>query len=208
MRFLALSDTHGEHRLLKNLPDADVIIHAGDVSKDGSERSVMDFLTWFSHLNYSYKIFIAGNHDFFFERQDESYIRKILPKNIIYLNDGEITIKGVKIWGSPVTPRFFNWAFNRDRGKEINRHWDLIPPDTDIVITHGPPKGCLDNIGDESVGCLDLLERVMEIKPKVHVFGHIHEGYGTSEINDVRYINASVLDDHYAVRNRPVLFNV
>lgn len=197
MRFFSISDTHGKHRLLKNLPEADAIIHAGDISKDGSERSVLDFLAWFSKLNYRYKIFIAGNHDFFFERESPAYIQKHIPPNVIYLQDSGIQIEGINIWGSPVTPRFFDWAFNRDRGTDINKHWKKIPLDTDIIITHGPPKGILDNTGDLEVGCEHLLKRIKKIKPRAHIFGHIHSASGIILKNQTTFINAGVLDDNY-----------
>ena len=126
------------------------------------------------------------------------------------MNDSGITIDGIKIWGSPIQPEFFNWAFNRKRGAEIDKHWQLIPDDTDILVTHGPPFGYLDETARmERVGCVDLLKRIDEIKPKVHVFGHIHEGYGTA-INDrdTLFINASVLDEHYRLVNEPICFEI
>ena len=201
MKFVCLSDTHGNHRLIKNLTSADCIIHAGDVSKDGSERSCIDFLTWFNKLDYQYKVFIAGNHDFYFEEESPKYLEKILPSNVIYLNDSGVTIKGVNIWGSPVTPRFYDWAFNRDRGSTINNHWKLIPADTDLLVTHGPPQGILDNVAGFPVGCADLLKKVKKIKPKLHVFGHIHGGYGRELRDQTCFVNASILNDNYEVVN-------
>ncbi|HEY1024467.1 MAG TPA: metallophosphatase domain-containing protein [Sphingobacteriaceae bacterium] len=209
MNILTLSDTHGKHRLLKNLPPADMIIHAGDISKDGSERSTADFLNWFSALDYRHKIFIAGNHDFFFEEETDNYIKKVVPDNIIYLNDSGVTIDGINIWGSPVTPRFFDWAFNRDRGKEIDRHWNLIPESTDILITHGPPNGILDYIQPGyHVGCEDLQKRVKKTKPLLHVFGHIHGAYGQYSNGKTTFINASIVDEQYEIKNPPILFDV
>ena len=208
MKFLAISDTHGKHRLVKNLPSADVIIHAGDVSRGGAEHSVQDFLSWFSKLDYAHKIFIAGNHDRFFEEEPSGYINKIIPENVVYLNDSGISIDGINIWGSPITPWFFNWAFNRERGKEIDKHWKRIPVNTDVLITHGPPYGILDTVPYGHVGCEELLKRVKKIKPKVHIFGHIHEAYGNAENRDTRFINVSVLDDQYALRNAPVEFTI
>ncbi|MDB5012109.1 MAG: metallophosphoesterase [Daejeonella sp.] len=209
MLFLTLSDTHGKHRLLKNLPKADVIIHVGDVSRDGSERSVLDFMNWFSELDYEYKIFIAGNHDFYFEQESESYLNKTIPTNLIYLNDSGVTINGINIWGSPITPWFYDWAFNRERGTEINKHWKLIPKNTDVLITHGPPMGILDQVNvSRSVGCEDLLKRINSIKPKVHVFGHIHEAYGSENIEHTKFINASILDENYQIKNDPILFQL
>ena len=118
--------------------------------------------------------------------------------NITYLNDSGVTIEGIKFWGSPVTPWFHNWAFNRV-GEEITKHWDLIPADTDVLITHGPPKGILDETvhGRLHVGCGHLLKKVLEIKPKVHVFGHIHEARGVHEEAGIKFINASCVDLRY-----------
>jgi len=209
MIFLTLSDTHGKHRLLKNLPKADAIIHAGDVSSSGSERSVVDFMNWFSELDYEYKIFIAGNHDFYFERESDSYLKKMIPANLNYLNDSGVAINGINIWGSPITPWFYDWSFNRERGVEINKHWKLIPKNTDILITHGPPAGILDQVhGSRAVGCEDLLKRINSINPKVHVFGHIHEAYGSEESKYTKFINASILDEEYQIANEPILFSL
>jgi Icc-related predicted phosphoesterase len=209
MIFLTLSDTHGKHGLLKNLPKADAIIHAGDVSSSGSEHSVVDFMNWFSDLDYEFKIFIAGNHDFYFERESTSYLKKMIPANLIYLNDSGVTINGINIWGSPITPWFYDWAFNRERGVEINKHWKLIPKNTDVLVTHGPPAGILDQVNaDRGVGCEDLLKRINSIKPKVHVFGHIHEAYGSEVSGYTKFINASILDEKYQIANEPILFSL
>jgi Icc-related predicted phosphoesterase len=208
LKFVAISDTHCRHRVLK-LPKADVIIHAGDISYKGKEVEVIDFFDWFSKLSYTYKICIAGNHDFFFEREKQELIRKRIPENVMYLQDGGVEIDGIKIWGSPVTPWFFNWAFNRKRGKQLVNHWKMIPADTDILITHGPPYGILDSIINETnAGCIDLLRTVQQIKPKVHVFGHIHEAYGQVKRNGIHYINASLLNESYELVNKPILFDV
>lgn len=208
MTFLTLSDTHGKHHQLK-LPNADVLIHAGDVSSRGQEFEIQNFLHWMAELDYEHKIFIAGNHDFYFERTSEAEILRQIPKGITYLCDSGITINGVNIWGSPITPFFFNWAFNRKRGSEIRQHWNLIPPDTDVLITHGPPVGILDfTQNGQHAGCEDLLVKIEEVKPKVHIFGHIHEGYGDININDTRFINASVLNEQYALVNQPIVFEL
>ena len=160
MKIVCISDTHDKHNQLE-LPDGDMLIHAGDVSSQGKQIQVEAFLKWFSAQPHKHKIFIAGNHDFFFERMPEDYIQSLIPENVIYLNDSGVTIEGLKIWGSPVQPWFYDWAFNRKRGKDIRKHWDLIPTNTDILITHGPPFGILDatNSG-EKVGCEDLLDVV------------------------------------------------
>jgi Icc-related predicted phosphoesterase len=206
MKFVVIADTHGQHRKL-NLPKGDVIIHAGDVSRGGKESEVLDFLDWFTNLDFNHKIFIAGNHDFYFERTSEEEINKIIPKNITYLYDSGVTIENINIWGSPITPWFFDWAFNRQRGEPIARHWDLIPGDTDILITHGPVFSILDKTKmGLNVGCEDLMNKVQELKPKIHVCGHIHEAYGQVSHSSTNFINASVLDEKYILKNEAVSF--
>jgi Icc-related predicted phosphoesterase len=201
-----ISDSHNQHRALK-LNGGDLLIHAGDVSSRGSKLEILDFLAWFSEQNYTYKIFIAGNHDFFFEKEKKELINKCIPKNVIYLNDSGCIIEGVKIWGSPIQPWFYDWAFNRNRGSEIKQHWNKIPTDTEILITHGPPYRILDlTKRGEEVGCEDLLNRLNQVKPSLHIFGHIHEGYGNILKNGTSFFNASVLDLNYCLRNEP--FNI
>lgn len=208
MKITCISDTHNYHHNIK-LPGGDVLIHAGDISGRGLEKEVKDFLNWFSKQAYTHKIFIAGNHDFYFERNNEQTIKSIIPKNVIYLNDSSINIEGIKFYGSPITPFFYNWAFNRRRGAEIKKHWDLIPNDVDVLITHGPPFGMLDKTkqGDE-VGCKELSQAINTIKPKYHIFGHIHEAYGNYQNADTHFINASVLNERYVYTNEPITFNL
>lgn len=203
MNIVCISDTHGQHHAL-NLPEGDMILHGGDFTKRGTENQVRDFLNWFSRLPYKYKVFIAGNHDFLAEEEPDLF-RFMIPENCIYLEDTAITIEGLKIWGSPYTPWFYDWAFNRHRGAEIQPHWDKIPPDTDILITHGPPAGILDNtFRNEPVGCHDLMKVIQQVKPRFHLFGHIHEGYGMVGKDGTTFINASVLNVQYQLVNAPV----
>lgn len=204
MKLTLISDTHGSHHQL-SLPSGDVLLHAGDVSKRGSRLEIEDFLNWFDLQDFKHKIFIAGNHDFFFENADPAEIEKLIPSSITYLNDSGITINGIKFWGSPVQPRFFDWAFNRDRGADIDRHWRLIPMDVDVLLTHGPAYGILDQTADgRKVGCEMLRERIKEVKPQLSVFGHIHEAYGVQKVDDTLYVNASVLNLQYHLVNQPV----
>ena len=201
MKIVSISDTHGSHRNLE-LPSGDMLIHAGDISKRGLKSEVLDFLDYFSALDFEHKIFIAGNHDFFFEKETVEDIAKIIPPNVIYLNDSGIEIEGINIWGSPIQPWFYDWAFNRQRGAKIAKHWDLIPDNTDILITHGPPMGILDKVvGGEHVGCQDLTNRIKGLNLKMHVFGHIHEAYGSQKEDGTEFINASVLDVKYRLMN-------
>ncbi len=205
MKIITISDTHGQHDQL-SLPKGDMIIHAGDVSSRGHKSEVDRFLRWYSQLDYKYKIFIAGNHDFYFENTPKQVIEDLIPDNLIYLNDSGIEIEGLKIWGSPIQPWFHNWAFNRQRGVDIKKHWDLIPTDTDFLITHGPPLDILDRtMSGEAVGCKDLLDKVLAIKPQFHLFGHIHEAYGRIGKNGTQFINASVLNLQYQMVNEAVV---
>jgi len=206
MKIVAISDTHGKHRQL-DLPQGDMLIHAGDVSSRGLKGEVLDFLDWYKDLDFQYKIFIAGNHDFYFEKEKNSEIEKLIPSNVIYLNDSGITLEGINIWGSPIQPWFFDWAFNRQRGEEIAKHWALIPSDTNILVTHGPAFGLLDKtFKGESVGCADLLKQIKKIKPQFYIAGHIHEAYGQVEKDGTHFINASVLDLRYQLVNEPIVF--
>src|SRR5690606_18309514 len=146
------------------------------------------------------------NHDFFLEQAHPNIINGMIPKDVIYLNDSGIEINGLKIWGSPITPYFHNWAFNRKRGAEIKKHWNLIPDNTDILITHGPPFGILDEtVYSKRTGCEELLLRVYQIQPKYHIFGHIHEDYGVLSKRETAFVNASVLNDHYQLMNQPLV---
>ena len=208
MKFVAISDTHCRHLNVK-LPKGDVLLHAGDISYKGKKEEIVDFLLWFAKLPFKHKIFIAGNHDFYLEKEKETNIQSLIPEGVIYLNDSEIVIDGIKIWGSPVTPWFFNWAFNRKRGKEIKKHWDKIPADTDIILTHGPAYGILDTVlNNTNTGCKDLLNTIERIKPKAHIFGHIHESYGASKKKGTYYVNASVLNESYELVNKPIVFDI
>jgi Icc-related predicted phosphoesterase len=208
LKFTCISDTHGKHNSLQ-LPEGNVLIHAGDVSSMGKEYEVLNFLDWFAKQDYEYKIFIAGNHDFYFERMHDADIQNIIPSNIIYLNDSGVTINGINIWGSPISPWFYDWAFNRHRGEPIKKHWDLIPTNTDILITHGPAFGILDyTTSGMRVGCEDLLLKVEEVKPKFHICGHIHEAYGMQEKDGTTFINTSVLNEKYVLVNEPIVFEL
>jgi len=205
LKAIFISDTHGKHERLE-LPEGDIILHAGDVSKRGTEDEIDSFLAWFDGLYYKHKVFIAGNHDFYFEQASKEEIKNKIPEGIHYLDDSGIEIEGVHIWGSPISPWFFDWAFNRKRGEDIRKHWELIPRNTDVLLTHGPPFGILDTtVADMNVGCEELLKVVKQIKPKVHAFGHIHEAYGVEEKEGTTYINASVLNVNYKLVNEVVV---
>lgn len=212
MKIVLISDTHGLHeKMLYNLPEADMIIHSGDISNVGSIFEINQFTQWFSKLPYKYKIFIAGNHDFGFEKiRKSNEIGISIPHGVIYLQDEMVEIEGLKIYGSPWQPEFHNWAFNLPRnGDQLKSKWDSIPNDIDILITHGPPFGCLDiTPRNERVGCEMLRYRVDELKPKLHVFGHIHDSYGEKYTEDTLFINASICNERYQPINKPIVVEV
>lgn len=203
MQITTISDTHGLHHQLQ-LPGGDLLIHAGDVCNRGTEKEALDFMNWFINQDYKYQVFIAGNHDFYFENFTQTEIQAMLPKNAFYLNDSGIEIEGINIWGSPITPFFNNLAFNKQRGIEIFKHWEKILNNTNILITHGPPYDILDKTFQNLyVGCADLLTKVEEIQPNYHVFGHIHEGFGMVKKENTTFINTSSVDFNYKIRKTP-----
>ena len=207
MEITFISDTHNMHHLMtSDLSGGPMIIHAGDISGRGKYNEVNDFLQWFSSLPYMHKIFIAGNHDFIFEKENAL----IIPEDVIYLQDDAVTIEGIKIYGSPWQPWFYDWAFNLPRkGPGLYSKWESIPTDVDILITHSPPYGILDlTYRDRTpVGCEALRERLNEISPKIHVFGHIHEAYGQEKIGETLFINAAMLDLRYEYTHKPIIIN-
>lgn len=207
MKIVTISDTHGKHHQL-DLPSGDLLIHAGDISSRGRILEVQDFLEWFQAQDFRHKIFIAGNHDFFFERATEEEIEAIIPNNITYLNDSGVEIEGIQIWGSPITPWFFNWAFNRFRGAAIEEHWRLIPDTTDILITHGPPYGILDTTATgKMAGCEQLGKMIDLIQPKMSIFGHIHEARGIYKNDYTYFVNTAVLNLDYKLVHPPYVFD-
>ncbi|MEL6848269.1 MAG: metallophosphoesterase, partial [Bacteroidota bacterium] len=134
--------------------------------------------------------------------------RAMIPDSCTYLEDESVEIGGLHIYGSPITPWFFDWAFNRQRGEEIKTYWDKIPANTDILITHGPPHHMLDlTFRNVYAGCEELGKAVARIRPRLHLFGHIHEAYGQLSQNGTLYVNASVVDLSYQVVNPPVVID-
>ena len=189
MKIVCVSDTHSFHDKTV-VPDGDILIHAGDLTKHGDLADVEAFDSWFAFLPHRHKIVICGNHDFCF--QNEAIRARARIRNAIYLEDEAVTIEGIKIYGSPWQPWFGGWAFNLERGPEIAAKWALIPTDTQILVTHGPPQGVRDrNRRGDICGCRDLFDRVMRVKPRLHVFGHIHESAGRSDIDGITFVNAS-----------------
>lgn len=219
MKVTLISDTHSKHKQLDaDLPGGELLIHAGDFMNSGYIKTeATEFFDWFDAIdNYDTKVLIAGNHDRIMEN-DPEWAQGILTgyKTIEYLQDEGFALydidkdSSIRLYGSPWQPEFCDWAFNLPRnGEEMKSRWDAIPTDTDILVTHGPPFGYHDIPGGESirVGCEMLRYRVDEIKPKIHVFGHVHGGYGYYFNGHTHFFNASVLNERYNYTNKPFHF--
>ncbi len=179
MRIIALADTHGFHHDLV-LPEGDVLIHAGDLSRAGELAQVEETLRWLRRWPHPVKIVVAGNHDRAFERPHErARALALCAPDLTYLEDAGVTVDGVRFWGSPWQPDYHDWAFNLPRGEALASKWQLIPEDVDVLITHGPPAGAGDRpAGAGRQGCRDLRARVAQLRPRLHLFGHIHEDGG------------------------------
>ena len=215
MKITFISDTHTKHKqVTSSLPGGDLLIHAGDLSSMGYKHEIQQFCKWFNSIEgYNHKAFIAGNHDWGFQNNNEKIMEIVNSyKDIDYLQDdmlmiGEDYDKMIKIWGSPWQPEFYNWAFNLPKnGEELKAKWDMIPEGIDILITHGPAFGYLDTIMGQydNLGCELLTKRIKTIKPKIHVCGHIHSGYGYVFDGDTHFINAFVLDEQYQYTQKPL----
>ena len=210
MKIYHISDTHSYHDLLNiNESEIDVIVHTGDGTnyRDPirNEKEFFDFVNWYAQVLVKNRIYIPGNHDSWiatFERQAK---REFEDRGIIYLNKKEITKDGIKFYGDGISPTFGNWVFMADRSK-MHKHWDLIPEDVNVLLTHTPPKGILDlsenrNGGIEMCGCSALFKKVRKLDNiKLHAFGHIHNGHGITNtgiriMDDVIYSNATAVTD-------------
>lgn len=203
-----ISDTHGQHDKL-DVGSGDLIIHSGDCTPNGKTSDIEEFLRWYGDLEFDKKILVPGNHDWDFEKMPKHTTELCANYGITLLNDSGTKYKGLHIWGSPVQPEFFSWAFNRARSVVqatpkhpfIGDHWDKIPANTDILVTHGPAYGILDltHFGNQKVGCPLLRKKIEEIKPVLHICGHIHEARGVYIDNDgpITYVNAASLDVFY-----------
>lgn len=208
MKIVAISDTHNKHQKLI-LPEGDVLIHAGDVTEHGKECQAKDFLDWFSAQPHRYKVFIAGNHDNYFDKLPAHEINRILPDNVIYLNDHDIKIENIKIWGSAMRLWFSNLACNHKNGIDVSKHLSMIPAGIDILVTHAPVYGILDRtIYGNAGGCLELRDRIRRIRPKYSIFGHIHEAYGMINTEGTTFINASLLNENNQLVNKPFVFDL
>ena len=199
---LHLSDTHGQHKNLKSLPEADVIVHSGDFTFAGSEEEAYDFMNWFCNLPYKHKIFIAGNHDMCMYGADHI---DGLSRNVHYLYNNSVVIDGIKFYGIPM---FMEDCMDGNLDVFINN----IPDDTDVLITHMPPKGTCDlanyGKGPEHRGNATLAELLKKLHPTCHLFGHEHDAYGKTIKENVISSNACVVDSRYNLINNPTIINI
>lgn len=197
MKILHLSDTHGAHHRLRDLPVADIVVHSGDFCMYGEEREALDFLNWFCDLPYRHKIFICGNHDVCLNGENVNG----LPDNVHHLNNSGVEIEGVKFYGVPLPPL--------DGGsKRMARNYAAIPEDTDILVTHSPAYGIFDFDMGVNFGSKELLESVLRIYPLAHLFGHIHMQHGIEERNGIIFSNGAIMNDSYTNLNKPNIIEI
>jgi len=192
MKILHLSDTHNCHHRLRDLPDADVVVHSGDFYMVGTEQEALDFLNWFCDLPYKYKIFICGNHD------ECLYGANIegLDSNVHSLCNSGIKIEGIKFYGIPM---FLSDCVTERQ----NQNYAKIPGDTDVLITHSPAYGILDFDDAINYGSVELLEKISTLNLKAHLFGHIHAQHGITTLSDTIYSNGAIMNSQYATLNHP-----
>jgi len=213
LRVVVLSDTHGAHwdiTKYNKIPDGDVLVVTGDFQSYGKKRELINFNEWLGVLPHMHKIVIAGNHDrtAWLQQKEDT---KLMFKNAIYLQDEELVIGGIKFYGFPWTPEFCGWHFMLDRGSDkFKRKCELIPEDTDVLLSHGPPMYKLDwsEFGKEHMGSEELRDRVELIKPRYHIFGHNHAGYGGTQNEHTTFINAATCNEKYLPVNKPVCFGI
>jgi predicted phosphodiesterase len=188
------------------VPEGDVLLHAGDFTRRGTEEEVRAFGGFLARLAHREKVVVAGNHDFLFESEPER-ARGLLGE-VTYLQDAGVTLAGIRVWGSPWQPWFHDWAFNLPRGAALAEKWALVPEGVDVLVTHGPPLGVMDRVWDgRRVGCEELARAITRIRPRVHLFGHIHEGYGVRQEGGVLSINASSCNLLYRPVNPAVVID-
>ena len=214
MRLVLISDTHNQHKYV-NLPDGDVLIHAGDFCMDGNMRELCAFSNWLRDIRARYKhvVMTPGNHDKCCEKEPTLVKGLLQQANCHYLVDEEIELDGIRFYGAPWCPKLKFWAFYANDDK-LRSKWVKIPNNIDVLITHSPPYKILDDVErkpewNEPVGCEHLRKHSVRVRPKIHVFGHIHEcGGQIKEFIGTKFVNASVLDEHYRLVNEPIVLDI
>jgi Icc-related predicted phosphoesterase len=206
-RIVTISDTHTKHERLGPLPAGDILVHCGDFTASGTEVNCTEFFNWLDEQPFADIVLIAGNHEFLAER-DPTRFSQLIPDRVTYLLNEGATVQGLSFWGSPYTPAFCDWAFN-STAAELKRYWSLIPERVNVLMTHGPPLGILDEVERGGhVGCGHLLDAIHQRKIDYHLFGHIHEAAGTFWQHGTTFINACTLDAQYRGARPPVVFDI
>lgn len=216
MRLVVISDTHNRHKQIV-LPEGDILIHCGDFTGQGRPSEIQAFAKWLKVQPFKYKLVVAGNHDLDFEKYPVAAVQELGhgENGIVYLKDAAYSIDGINFYGSPWTKKFHDWAFMKE-DEDLKPIWDKIPLDTDVLITHGPPKFILDRTendwgeGKDKFHCgpQSLTDAVRRIRPALHVFGHIHESYGQEESGGTKFGNAAICDLSYKVVNKPLVYEI
>ena len=205
MRIAMLSDTHTMFEGL-TVPECDVLISAGDYSHRGEKESVIRYHRWLDKQPATLILSVQGNHEVWVQENWEESVSIVqgLSDRIHFMRKSTVQYSGKKFFCSAFSPEFCNWAYSIKRGKDAEWHWKGIPADTDILVTHGPPHRTLDQVQEglsNALGCEALRERIKTLKRlKLHVFGHIHGGYGEKLVDGVLYVNAAICNEQY----RPV----
>lgn len=220
MRIVCISDTHCQLDRV-DIPEGDVLLHSGDLTYRGSVVETSKELYQLSKHRNKFKsiILCEGNHDWLGEKAPTVMDQLCKDNGITLLRDSGVTIDGINFYGSPFQPEFCNWSFNLPRGKPLADKWDMIPENTNVLLTHGPAHGLLDSVERwngmtsemdyESVGCEELLKRIGKLPElKLHVFGHIHSGYGKMKWGNTQIVNASICTEEYKPTNKPLVIEI
>ncbi len=204
VRIVCISDTHELHRELM-VPDGDLLIHAGDFTFFNGVSKIRDFNAWLGELPHRHKVVVPGNHDRAFN--DDPGMRAMITNAVLLINEGA-TVCGLNVWGSPVTCD--DAAYGHTKPEERTSLYATIPANTDILVTHGPPLGIRDHErgSDERRGCPQLRQTVMRVKPRLHVFGHVHGGYGVAQNKATVFVNASLLGWAGDLENTPIVLAI
>ena len=206
MRIVFISDTHGWHEDVA-LPEGDILVHCGDLVTNVMKGlvSLREVDDWFGRQPFQHVLCTGGNHD---RALEQLLQRGETLEHATVLVDAGFRHEGVLFWGAPWIPHLRGWAFCREDA-ELEQHWSLIPEDVDVLLTHSPPVGILDisSSGRGDVGCDFLADRVRQLAPRIHAFGHIHASYGEYEEGGTRYINAALVGGRapFTLMNAPIV---
>ncbi|KHN83338.1 UPF0046 protein T07D4.2 [Toxocara canis] len=237
VRFVCVACTHGVPLDPASIPPGDILIVAGDFTSCGLPKEVKAFNENMAQMKHTFKIAISGNHECTFDDaflkssgKDLGVAKEVALKqalsaalsaakvsnprslltNVIYLQDSMVELFGIRIYGTPWQPKMDNWAFNLPRGQPLLTKWNQIPTGVDVLITHSPPLGHGDTLSTRSrAGCVELLNSVVKrIRPKYHVFGHVHEGYGCTSDGYTKFINCCIMNENLEMTNTPIIFDI